>query len=75
MNSFFSDRQQRLADIEAKKAQKEVAFNEKEAKKAIKEEAEVPGKIQNHNQFFTFFHTCGLVTCFIKRMITFQIIK
>lgn len=35
-------KQQRLADIEAKKAQKEVAFNEKEAKKSIKEEAEVP---------------------------------
>jgi hypothetical protein len=37
-------RAQRLADVEAKKAQKEAAFNEKEAKKALKEEAEVPGK-------------------------------
>ena len=35
-------KQQRLSDVEAKKAQKEVAFNEKEAKKAVKEAAEAP---------------------------------
>jgi DNA-binding transcriptional MerR regulator len=35
-------RQQRLNDIEAKKAQKDAAFSEKEAKKAAKEESEAP---------------------------------
>ena len=42
LNNIFSHRQQRLGDIDAKRAQKDAAFNEKEAKKAAKEEAEAP---------------------------------